>query len=99
MLRKLLMPVVAIARHSTAWVAAWAMVGVFATKSALAQTMPAPTDVSMEEALGDSTADAETGIYQIRETIEDGWGVIIIIVLTVVGFMLVRRLFRRAGAS
>lgn len=90
------------ARLSTAyaWLGAGATVYVLAPlQDAWSQTMPAPTDVGMEEALGSSTADAETGVYEIRETIEDGWGVIIAIVLTVVGFMLVRKLFRKAGSA
>lgn len=64
-----------------------------------AQTLSAPSSAGMDAALGSATSGSETGIYEIRETIETGWGVIIAIALVVVGFMLVRRLFRRAGAG
>lgn len=64
--------------------------------------MAAPASVGMEAALGQRPVGGvghATGIFEIESTVLLGGGVICTIVLMVVGFRLVSKIFRRAGAG
>lgn len=63
------------------------------------QVMAPAADVGMEEALAfvEAGTTVPRGINQIQATVTLGVGILLLIALTVVGFRLVSKLFRRAG--
>lgn len=54
-----------------------------------------PVTQGLTAGLGVATSGSETGLYEVQSTIASGWGVVVAVVLTVVGFMVIVRLIGR----
>lgn len=65
-------------------------------QSAVAQIAPPPAQ-GFSSLLGDSTAGAETGIFEYMPMLQTGAGVIVAIALLFVGITIVRKVIRKSN--